>query len=98
MSSDKIWNDFPGCLCLKSILISTGYDNIKSLLCIDAERLTVLEKYVEENRSITDNLTCDHAESYSTPHQFKFLPGHRAIILDWCQTKLPIIEKKVLLR
>lgn len=99
MSSDKIWNDFPGCLCLKLILINSGYDNLKSLLCITDEKLTMLEKYVEKNRSVTEKIACDHAKSYgfsygtsNSSDQFQFLPGHRAVLLDWCQNKLPKIE------
>lgn len=92
MASDKIcskfWNDFPCCVCLKSVLINFGYDNISSLMCINDEELTKLEKYVEEDRSITKEITCEHAKSYGTSTQFKFLPGHRAVLLDWCQNKL----------
>lgn len=89
MSSDKIWKNFPGCECLKSFLINSGYDNIPSLMCINNnEQLENLEKYIEENRWLTEKLSCEHVKSYGTLTKFQFLPGHRAIILNWCQNKL----------
>lgn len=89
---DKLWNNFPGCKCLKSVLINSGYDNIPSLMCVSDEQLTNLEKHVEENRWITDELTCSHAKSYGTLTKFQFLPGHRVTLLDWCQNKLTCNE------
>lgn len=88
MSSDKIWNYFPGCVCLKYILIRFGYDNKASLMCVNDERLTKLEEFIQSDRSIVDELTCEHAEFYSSPTQFQFLPGHRAVLSDWCQNKI----------
>lgn len=88
MCSDKIWNNFPGCECLKLVLINSGYDNVQSLMCINDEQLTNLEKYVDENRCIIEELACEHGKSYGTLTKFKFLPGHRAILLDWCQKEL----------
>lgn len=92
MSSDKIWNGFPGCVCLKSILIECGFDNIPSLMTINDGEIRNLEEYIGNNRSITEKLTCDHSKSYGassgTSNKFQFLPGHRAILLDWCQNTL----------
>lgn len=88
MSSDKVWDDFPGCVCLKSILIQSGFDNAASLMCINDTHIENVEKFVEENRSLVEEMKCGHANSYSSMNQFKFLPGHRAILLDWCQNKL----------
>lgn len=87
MSSDEIWKNFPGCECLKKILINSGYDNIPSLMCINGEQLTNLEKHVKENRWMTEELTCEHVKSYGKSIEFKFLPGHRVTLLDWCQNK-----------
>lgn len=89
MSSDKIWKNFPGCECLKSFLLNSGYDNIPSLMCINNNKeLENLEKYIEENRWLTEKLPCSHGKLYETLPKFQFLPGHRATILDWCQNKL----------
>lgn len=97
---DRIWNNFSGCKCLKSILIRSGFENIASLKLINSETLINLEKYVESNRSITDDITCEHSKAYATTSSttsatstlckswFKFLPGHWAILLDWCQNSL----------
>lgn len=88
MASDEIWKTFPGCKCLKSILITCGFDIIASLRCINDEKLKIVEEYVEENRWIIEEMTCKHLESYDKPTKFQFLPGHRAIILDWCQNEV----------
>lgn len=88
MSSDKFWDSFLGCECLKSVLINSGYDNIPSLMCIDNEQLTNLEKHVEENRFLTEELTCEHSKSYGKSTKFQFLPGHRVTLLDWCRNGL----------
>lgn len=88
MSSDKFWDSFLGCECLKSVLINSGYDNIPSLMCIDNEQLTNLEKHVEENRWLTEELTCEHSKSYGKSTKFQFLPGHRVTLLDWCRNGL----------
>lgn len=87
MTNVDIWNDFSSCECLKSILINTGYDNIPSLMCMNDDQLTNLENYVEENPWIIEKINCDHIKSYGTLTKFKFLPGHRAFLLDWCQNK-----------
>lgn len=85
---DKIWNNFPGCECLKFILMDSGYENLASLKCINDKLLSDLEKYVEENRSILDNLTCNHKNKYLQRKTFEFLPGHRALLIDWCENQL----------
>lgn len=88
MASNSIWDNFPCCECVKRILINSGYDNIPSLMCIESEQLKNLEKYVEENHLINEEITCEHEKLYSKMTNFEFLPGHRAALLDWCQNKL----------
>lgn len=85
---DKIWNDFPGCECLKLILINSGYDNLASLNCINCDSLTKLEDDIEKNRQIVENLTCDHKNIYLERDTFQFLPGHRALLIEWCKNQL----------
>lgn len=91
MSSDKIWGNFPSCECVKLVLINSGYDNTASLRCIDEKQIGDLEKYVDQNHWITDQITCEHAKLYGET-KFQFLPGHRVTLLDWCQNKLACNE------
>lgn len=91
--SSKFWNDFPGCVCLKSILINFGFDSIPSLKGISDEKITELEKKVEKNRSIIEGIACEHAKSYNKSTKFEFLPGHRSLLLDWCQNDLHKVEE-----
>lgn len=82
---DKIWLNFPCCKCVKSILIRSGYDNFYSLRCLNDAQLVEVEKYVEQKRSILENLSCEHANQYRTSTKFQFLPGHHASITNWCK-------------
>lgn len=86
MSSNKIWTQFPGCECLKSILSSFGYDNPYSLKCLNTNTTLIeLEEQVQKNNSIIGRFTCEHAERYKLSTKFEFLAGHRALLLNWCQ-------------
>lgn len=87
---EGIWKEFPGCECLKIILINSGYDNLASLKSIDSVQLIELEKYVEDNRSIIHGLSCNHKQIYEKKI-FEFLPGHRVLILKWCVDELKMI-------
>lgn len=84
---EKVWTNFEGCNCLKLILINVGYDNVASLKCINGELLNDVEKHVEKNNHVLQSLTCEHKNRY-LGEKFEFLPGHRALILDWCQNRL----------
>lgn len=76
---------FPGCECVKFILTESGYENRLSLKRLNDPELIKLEEYVGQNHWITEKLRCDHAKVYQTSTKFAFLPGHRALLLDWCQ-------------
>lgn len=68
--------------CIKQILILSGYDNYISLRAIDEEKLFELEQYVNQNRSILDDLRCCFTEIYRNQETFSFVLGHKAIILS----------------
>lgn len=85
---DTFWNKFPGCACLKSILINSGFDNRASLKCMNSNLISEIEKDVENDRSFLENLTCDHKNRYLNHNKFEFIPGHRALIIDWCENDL----------
>lgn len=76
-----MWKTFPGCSCLKQILIVSGYDNIHSLMCINEEKFNELEDQVLIDRQKVD---CDHLTIYEAQPKFKLLLGHRSLILKWC--------------
>lgn len=79
-----MWKTFPGCICLKPILIQNGYENKHSLLNINEDKLDRLETEIEKNREIINKLKCDHSKIYDTQPKFKILLGHRSIIIQWC--------------
>lgn len=69
-------------ICLKKILNLAAYDNINSLKCLDKERISEIEQYVSDyGLSVIDKLDCCHSDKYKNKKQFKFLPGHRSILL-----------------
>lgn len=82
---DNVWINFKGCICLKSLLIESGYDSQPSLKCINDTLLLELEENIEKNRWMLEKLSCVHAKSYQTMRTFKFLPGHVVLLLDWCK-------------
>lgn len=67
---DKVWINFKGCICLKSLLIESGYDSQPSLTCINYALLLELEENIEANRWMLEKLCCIHAKSYQTMCKF----------------------------
>lgn len=75
---------FPGCQCLKHLLIECGFDNVFTLKMISETHLSELENYINPIRqSLLNGLNCNHASNYMNQSIFKFLPGHRIILLNW---------------
>lgn len=61
---------------VKEILTATGYNSALSILQIDENKLTAIEKYADENsRDVIDSF-----KEYSNKKPFAFLPGHRECI------------------
>lgn len=86
---DDIWVEFPGCKCLKEILIKCGYDNGHSLICLNESNLNQLEDNVDQNRCLIPmHLKCNHVEIYAEQEKFKLLLGHRAMLLKWSENLL----------
>lgn len=62
---------------------------------MDEEKLKELEKYIDENRWHIQNIKfdCTHSKSYELPNKFKLRPGHRLLILQWCNDLKPNEER-----
>lgn len=58
------------------ILQESGFENISSLEHLSSNYIDDIEKIVDENR----DLIADHR--YKVDRKFKFLPGHRALLLN----------------
>lgn len=68
--------------CLKKILSFCAYDSINSLKQLNVEKVIDMEQYVSDyGHSILSELSCCHSEKYKSQKKFKFLPGHRSILL-----------------
>lgn len=66
--------------CIKAILTKSGYDNIYAVEAINEENILKIEQFLSENKHLLKNTVYDKNSDKSAP--FKFLPGHRAIILE----------------
>lgn len=68
-------------VCVKHLLVTAAYDTLGALKCIDESKITEIETYLSADRSWVDELHCCRSEDYKKQANFRFLPGHRAIIL-----------------
>lgn len=59
-----------------NILFDTGFESLHSIEAITKESIDEIEKYVNENRSVILNTI------YENKLDFKFLPGHRALLMN----------------
>lgn len=66
-----------------------GFDNIHSLKLIDEKYLDQLELCINQHQQSIQNiikvLNCIHSTIYSAQKTFKFLVGHRIVLLNWCK-------------
>lgn len=68
--------------CIKTLLISAGYDTFASLSQLSDDTIKSIEKFHQEKRSDIDSLNCCYSDYYKTLAPFGFLPGHKAILLN----------------
>lgn len=70
-------------ICLRKILVFSAYDSENSLRLLDEVKISEIERYISEcGRSVIDELDCCHSEKYKNQTTFRFLPGHRSILLN----------------
>lgn len=80
--------NFPGCKCLKQLLLACGFNTKFSLCSINNDSLNLIEAHLNENREIIKNFDCDHKQFYEKQTRFTLLPGHRLTL-----SKLPEFVK-----
>lgn len=68
--------------CVKKILTFSGFDTFPSLRQIDENVLHDIELFIDNNPSIKNSIDCCGKELYQSMENFKFLPGHKTIILN----------------
>lgn len=77
----SIQEDLPPCIV--KILEETGFNNSVCINTIGQVELDSIEKYVNDSlRHVVDGFDCCHSEAYQNQKVFRFLPGHRALILN----------------
>lgn len=68
--------------CVKKILSETGYDNSVSLVDVQSSELDYIEESLnKELHFIIEDLECCHSAKYKNQQTFRFLSGHRKLIL-----------------
>lgn len=88
IAKSKVWiklesfygEKFP--LCVKQLLIATGYDKFMNLSKLDEEKIIKIEQHINQNRSLLESLNCCNMDIYKNQTEFAFLPGHKTIILE----------------
>lgn len=65
---------------MKNLLIAAGYDINSSLENLNASKIQEMEEFLDGNELI-GKLECCYSTEYKAMIKFRFLPGHKAIIL-----------------
>lgn len=70
--------------CVKEILTACGYNNVVSLKKNSIESILDIENHIQEfARDVIQQLDCCSHQYYQSQHVFKFLPGHRDLIISF---------------
>lgn len=80
--------------CIIKILSACGYDSMLGISGIDESAVTEVEQYVNNNRNIIRELECCFANTYKRLEKFRFLPGHRILILHLSNRINSTFERK----
>lgn len=67
--------------CVKSLLISAGYDTFTSLSELNVAKIRIIENFQNESKEYVAHLDCCFHAHYKQLDKFEFLPGHQSIIL-----------------
>lgn len=67
-------------LCLKKFLNSSGYDSLFSVEQLCDDGISEIERHLQNNSDVLNELNCCYSEIYKNQKLFKLLPGHRAIL------------------
>lgn len=77
--------------CIQFLLKKAGYSNSHSFKNLDGNNVDFIESFLDENKQILKQLKGRHSQTYKSMNVFKFLPGHRNVILSILEV-LPEVE------
>lgn len=70
--------------CVKALMEFSGFETLASLKNITSDTLIETEQYINNHACKTiENFTCQHSKIYQDQTEFKFLPGHRNLLLNF---------------
>lgn len=85
-------------MCTKEILNTCGYDTFGSLKCISEQSVQDIENHINtKSRATIEALKCCHSEYYKSLDEFKFIPGHKDLVISLSKLNYLTIEKHDLL-
>lgn len=67
--------------CVKTLLISSGFDTNSSLYNLNENTIVGIEQYFSTNKDEIAQLNCCYSDEYKKLDKFQFLPGHKTLIL-----------------
>lgn len=67
--------------CVKKLLIASGFNKFIALAGIGEEELLKIERHINSEPGLINNLKCCYSDVYKDQEVFQFLPGHKATIL-----------------
>lgn len=69
--------------CVKILLKFSAYDSLSVLEELNEQRINEIEEFISEcGQNVLNGLSCCHHDKYKKQTKFKFLPGHRAVLLS----------------
>lgn len=69
--------------CVKSFLNLSACESLTALREINENNIVEIGEFMSNcDRNVLDELDCCHSEQYKKQTKFKFLPGHRAVLLS----------------
>lgn len=68
-------------MCVKKLLVASGYNKFIALSEIGEEELVKIETHINTERQLVNSLKCCYSDIYKAQDVFHFLPGHKATIL-----------------
>lgn len=90
---EKINDKIPPCMV--DILRENGYNSYISVSEINSECIAEMEEYIKDNLTdLITNFNCCNGETYRNQTSFRFLPGHRRLLLALAQKANIVKDEK----
>lgn len=85
--TSKAWSDLESFIgekyppCIRNWLIAAGYNKLLALSELNEEKLAMVEGYINKSKELITKVKCCYKDEYKKQTEFRFLPGHKSLIL-----------------